>query len=117
MIVTLFAALQESNILPYLYKGFPAGLILAAFASVYWMRATAAVIEIQDERVRVLTVREAYAELDVGWAYIIDIATPQTDRATITVGLDTYTLVSSQWPDYQQLIQHLAKAHEAYKSL
>lgn len=114
MIVTLFAALQQLPVVAYLYKGFPAGLGASALVALFWMRTTPGKVEIQGERVRVLTVWECYGKTMPPWAYVIDIDETDHHRLKVTVGLDSVTLVGDKWPDYVKLTKDLKVARQGW---
>ncbi|NND72704.1 MAG: hypothetical protein HKN43_14090 [Rhodothermales bacterium] len=119
MIVTLFAALEGSTILPYLYRGYPGGLLLAFAMSYYWMRTVPAMVIVDGSLVEVRTVHEAYYRKTDGLkspAYVIDL--DQSDEGiSVTVGLDTYTLKASDWQEYDEMKVALQSAHLIYQSL
>lgn len=114
MIVTLFAALQELSIVTYLYKGFPAGLVLSGVVAFYWLKTTPARVDINGARVRILTIWECYRNAEPGWAYIIDLDESDDGRIRVTVGLDSFTLVDSQWKNVRALREGLRTALRAY---
>lgn len=110
MIGALVAALEGFSLLPFLYAGFPAALLLALLWVRFRMQATLAEICIDRGRAAVQTVWDLIRKTGgPAWHPVLDV---RRDAAgfTLTLGLDVYELKLQDWPEGERLIDELRQA-------
>ncbi len=117
MIAALISMLQGSPVLTYLYIGFP--VALAVSSTWVWIRVRSLVCElhVSDKSVALRSLVDAAdPPSSLNWQLILDISS--TNRGLrLTLGLEEFELVASDWEEWSDLIAALHEARTASRIL
>jgi len=111
MIGTLVAMLQGYSVLWVLYLGFPLALVVASFWTWLQLRNSICEILISEDKMAFRSVFDV-AEPSRGqeWKLLLDMH-PSSSGFTVTVGLEQFDLVSSDWPEWPELVEHVRSVY------
>ena len=108
MIGTLVAMLQGYPVLSIVYVGSPIALVLAFIWTWIRLRSEVCEILISDHRVAIRSVFSAAQPVEaLQWKLIIDMQR-RSDGIGVTLGLEEFSLVTSEWPAWSHLVRDLA---------
>lgn len=109
MVLTLVGVLEGVAIVPYVFWAAGAALLLAALWTSFQLRRRPAEIRIQDEWARVLSIRDVARDHTPAPERVWDVR-DYGYWANVTIGLTSFELDRSRWPEYPSLIASLESA-------
>lgn len=113
MILTLVEVLQGGDVLPYLYVGFPAAIILASLWTGFRMRSAPAEIVVSGPFAEVRTVLEVLSgTASRPWRIVLEVR-KSADHIQLALGESVYDFAVSEWPDSGALLRGLQGARSA----
>lgn len=117
MIAALIAMLQGSPVLTYLYVGFP--IALAVSSAWVWIRVRSVVCELHlgDASMALRSLVDAAdPPSSLNWQLILDISS-NNDGLRLTLGLEEFELIASDWEEWSDLTAALHAARTASRVL
>ena len=112
MIVTLVAALEGLNLLPFLLFGFPGAIVAATLWTRYRLALTPAEIHVREGEAALRTVAEVLRHGRLAWRPVFDLRKTRT-TFIIALGRTQYELDDADWPDVRTLLEALQRARQA----
>ncbi len=112
MVGATAAALQQTNVLPFLTWGFPAALLVASLWTRFRLGAAPAEVRVRPHRIAVRSVHDCVRAAPPEWQRIHQVR-QDTSALGVTAGFDTYRFVHADWPDYPALLDALRAARRA----
>lgn len=112
MVLTLVGVLEGVTIIPYVFWAAGAALALAMIWTSFQLRRRPAEIRIEDGWARVRSVRDVAKGRTPASQRVWDIR-EYGSWAMVTIGLSSFDLDRSRWPDYHTLVAALDSARTA----
>lgn len=110
MILGLSSVLQGQSVIGYLYFGFPAGLSVAAAWTYIRIRDVLVEMHFRDGDVGIRSlVSAASPSGKIRWFRLLDMQS-DGNQIRLTLGHEFYKIFLSEWPEKQDLIEHLREA-------
>lgn len=108
--------LEGNPVLSFLFVGFPIALVIASIWTWIRVRGIVCEIHVSGSKIALRSVHEAAAPTEnLIWHYPLDVQS-KLSGATITLGLEEYSLVKSDWSEWNELLQYVHFAVQSHVS-
>jgi len=116
MIAGLASLLQGYAVLPFLYIGFPAAILVAGAWTHVRIGDEIVELHFRDEDLALRSLLSAAEpKKDLRWFRILDVQRDD-DAVRITLGHEFYRILLSEWPEREYLMGHLESAANQHAS-
>lgn len=112
MLVTLAAALQERELMPFLLWGMPAALLVASLWTRFHLMRTPAEVLVRTDAAAVRSIYDCAQRRGAQWKRVFDLRTTR-HSLEVAIGRDAYELAHKQWPEHEALLAALKEARYA----
>ena len=107
MVTSLVAMLQGYPVLAFLYAGFPIALILSMMWTWIQVRNRICEIHLANQKIALRSLFSASDPVDpLHWKGLLHVE-KVGDRINVTAGLENYSIVAEEWPNWSVLVQQL----------